>query len=943
MNEDNVEALALGVANPEAALSVAQSAVNAVIRSASNAGTPVRDCQGGGTVAVTNADDDNSFDVSAGDRLSISFASCFDDILNGTADGVVDVELSSFELRTAFASAAGTLTIPSALNVANLAAPNVAVTGNMDFQFTIEQPDQNGADTDTIAISAGSGQQFAVEAAGLTETITGFTSSKTATRSPVDSVLRTDIAFSHSYSSQILGGTFTCESSNLRFASNFIGSAQAANVICRGRNGSAIRITGQRDVSVDPQGNGSFSTIGLLQWEQVVDGFYRKDSGLRLADFSSDLTLRRVPLHTSDVVYDTTRDRLLAAVKATDPAFPNSVVAVSLGSGTITPLLNFGGEPKRARLAADDSLLYVSLDGSPDVQRYDAETLQLIDTITITSSQPFSSEFAVLDLEVSPVDPDTIAVAFQFVGTGNTDIAFFTGNTELGNSYRDAVGNGASNLDIIEYASTGARLFGASTGISSATVLELDANGAVSESTVREGLGTPLKRVGDRIHGVLRAFDEQSLVLVGTYGNSQRTIGIDPGRRRVLQLISGTLNVSDRQTSAPLSSYDLGLANTDGVRDILFAGDAYVLADQELLHVIDADDIAVQNTDTCDLTALMTNEGEAYTRYDCSVTDAVYDPVRDKVYAAVSPSLGQLGNSILVYDTPTGGNAAYVPLSSNPRQIAISADASRLFVIFDGANVIATVDLNTMTVVREQQLTVATGFGPDPLIEPRAAQSISASTIENDAFVVAVGSRTSGDFQSLVAFRDGTRLASEIARADLPSMPSQGIGTLFNEAGQLFLLYGNGADALVHPLVFDASGLSLSSSFQVDDVDVSFGQLDIHQGEIFTASGAVIDTAAQTGALRYTTPLSFSFPGSRAINADVDNGDVFTMVTPNGPPGMGIGRYDYASGTLTAEQLLDSFFFPASLPSKSSLIDVGTTQLGLVRDGFVIVDKSHVQ
>ena len=95
-------------------------------------------------------------------------------------------------------------------------------------------------------------------------------------------------------------------------------------------------------------------------------------------------------------------------------------------------------------------------------------------------------------------------------------------------------------------------------------------------------------------------------------------------------------------------------------------------------------------------------------QYSCDVIDAVYDTVGDRVYAGVTSDVPVNGNSIAVINDNTGVVEDYIPVPSDPKRLALSADGSRLYVIFADAELLVAIDTTSRTVIQTWQMGVIT-------------------------------------------------------------------------------------------------------------------------------------------------------------------------------------------------------------------------------------------
>ncbi len=931
---DNAEILGATVSLAEGALAFTQAAVNVVVRFAGD-GLGVRDCGDTGNVSVVLLDNDTSFGISPGDELAITFSGCFDSLVDGTVDGTMTIDVTAFSLDAATATLAGRITTNGAVMLVDRANPGTVVNVTADHIFDFELQA-----SEVLSMSATGSELLTVEVGGLAETITEFAITRSATRRAAGIDTTTNVSLF--YDSALFGGTFGCVSGAIAFQ-GFDDLPVTASLTCRGLNGSAARITNQNVASVDPEGDGTFTDLGIFDWTAVLDGFLRSDSGLDLRDVASEVPLRRFAVQNNDVVYDPVRDRLLVSTKAADPAYPSALLAISATAGTVSSLLTFVDEPNLVRVSDDGSLIYVSFIDSAEIRSYDAVTLQQRALLEVTSDETFSTTYGVVDMEVSPVDADRISVAFRFLPLSNTDITLFDGGVQQLNSYRDAVGtNNASNWDHVVFAIDGAQLFAASTGsFGSAEVLDLDANGVASGTGLRNVLSGRFERYGNTVLQGNVAFDAASLVKVGTYPASVSASALDTGNNLALVISSGELRVFRLDTYVPLATYDLGLSDPDRIERIVPAGDVVALREETTLHFVAIADIEIQLTGECDVVRLTTDEGEALTNYACPIDDAVYDATRDKIYAVTTSGLGVNGNSLVFIDRATGAVEDYIFIGSEPRHLALSADGNLLYAIFQGTDELVAVDLNTRAVVRRQQFDLEASSGGG--LEPRHALRFRASSTAPDTVIVSLGEPTSSPFERLTVFSNATRLADEVFRSDLQGGPgNSGPFVFFDEGGQPYSL-----NTLFPPnlqsLELGPTGLSVGAFFDVNNVDAGEGKPDVAGPELFTSNGGVIDLVSQANETRYDTnaPLLADGRGGLAVNADVAAGNVYILV--GGSSGTVVARYDYSNGALEAEQAIE--FFPASF-FEEKLIDVGADQLGIVTSptsGLVVIDKAAVQ
>lgn len=940
IDQNNAEAMALAVSLSEGALAVHQSAINAVINFASPQGVPVRSCGNTGTLSVSLLDNDSSFDISPADVLDVVFTDCYDRVIDGTVNGSLTIIVSQFSLDGNSARLAGELSLPAGFTITDPADPSVVanVTSQASFDFVLDAPE-------VLTVQASGGQDFAVRIGNTTESMRNFTLTKTATRlapgseaANVDTVVSIDTF----YISDLLGGSFSCTSADLAFDGNLSGIALRAAITCTGFNRSAVRITDQNQVGVDPEGDGTFNALGIFDWDQAIDGFLTTDSGLVLAEIGGDVAIDRITLRANDVSWDWGRDRLLVTTKADDPTYPNTLLEISRVNNRVLPRRTYLDEPNRVELSEDGSTVYVTFTGSPEIRAYRATGLVSLPTITVTSDEPISPDLAVLDIAVSPVDANRVAAAYRFEGTGSTDVVIIDGDVQAPNTYRDATGGFGSNLDVVEFSQDGTRVFGGITRITGGHVLDVDANGVSDTLFVRNGFAGRFQRLNGLIYSGNAVYDDASLVKVGSYRFTPGIVGVDLANIRTFLLQGSQLGVFERDTYRSLATYDLGLNPGTTVNAVVPAGDDLVLVEENSLYFLSVADLATTNTGECLVERLLTDENEGYTRFGCPVTDIAYDAARGSIYAAIDSSLGVNGNAIAVIDARIDLVNLYVYVGSEPSDIAMSGDGKYLYVLFDGADVMKTIDLDGLQVIRELPFEPGlTAVG----LEPRRAVALAASPVQNDSVIVTLGGSSALGSPLFTLVRDGVRLPDDILDIDLQdNFSNQGPRVFFDAGGTAYGVSQDGDAAIVQTLSMGPMGLSAGPFFAVDPAQVGEGQVDVAQDEVFTALGAVIDLGTQSGGDRYDS-RAMSFDDSRgglAVNADTATNDVYILVGTDLNT-TGIGRYDYVSGALLAEQEFTGF--PASFFSKR-LIDVGADRLAVLvspNAGLLVVDKASIQ
>lgn len=236
-------------------------------------------------------------------------------------------------------------------------------------------------------------------------------------------------------------------------------------------------------------------------------------------------------------------------------------------------------------------------------------------------------------------------------------------------------------------------------------------------------------------------------------------------------------------------------------------------------------------------------DGAQYRSVSVPVNDVVYDRVRDVLYASIPSTAGApYGNSIATIDPATGNVIASTFVGSEPNTLAISHDASRVYVGIDGTRS-----------MRWWQPTDSQLGNPQPLLAsgiwPGVAHDIAVPPGSPNTAVVSVdevGNTGNGD---LYVFTDAGSM-----RATGVFHDANYIGFLNSSTMASFDDSNTGFKGQVWQL----SGMTLTSSLSRNyivsnfDVEAEVGS----DGLLYFTNGTVVDGSTLNPAGTYTTGLS---------------------------------------------------------------------------------------
>ena len=945
ITQNNAEIIGFSVALAESTLSVAQTAANEVVIFSSPAGVMSRQCQFDGSATITHVDSDTSFTVSAGDSLTIDYFECYGDAVDGEMSGSIEIAITAYVVDSSSANLVATVTIANPLRIVDRVDPALFadVTATFDIEFSLDP-------TETLVVRTVGAGEVTIDFDGTTETLSDLVVSRIASTSvpgPNIGEVDIDLTFDFLYDSGFFGGTATCETNTV--FSLLAGSISSANVLCRGLNASAVRTSGFDEVSIDPEGDGTFTALGTIEWGSVFDGFLREPSGLNLTVLFAGITTQKVSLASRDIVYDPGRDRLLIATSASDTFAANALVSLSPSQNSQIVLENFGFEPSAVAVSADGAFIYVGFTDRDEVRRYDADTMQLLATVQIQSSDPASNQYGVLDIAVSPVASDTLAVSFNYVGTAVDDVTVFSAAVQLPNRARNAPAGGSSTGERLIFSDDGSRIHTFYQPLNARTVdLVVDANGVVAAFD-NSRVGFDVASADGKLYSAGAEFDADTLVKLGTFGFPGRYVAVDPVNRRLYRESFDTFDVWDLDRRLPIATYELGF-EFDAVRRLAVAGDFIVFVTDNDLRLLDRNLVEAQPAGECLASQGQTQGGNAYTQYSCDVIDAIYDPFADRIYAAVTSDVPGNGNSIAVINHNTGAVENYVPVPSNPKRLALSADGTRLYALFADAELLVAIDTASQTVASTWQMGTVTPQNGYNVLDPEKILQIAASPVEANTVVVLTAEESNSIDKTFVAFRDGARLPDEVPISELNSNSSNPYPQpVFDDSGALYALHSDNTDPYFESIVLTQAGLAATDAwFSAPNALWFPREISVKGTDVYLASGDVVNVVNQTVERRFDYSM-LPFPENNPAQiayADPGSDDVWLLMLSSFDS-TGLARFDDTDGSLLGTEQFPLRPYGRNADySHRSVFSVGADKLGMIideREGVLVIDKSAVQ
>ena len=638
--------------------------------------------------------------------------------------------------------------------------------------------------------------------------------------------------------------------------------------------------------------------------------------------------VRQLPLEANDLVYHDASQRLYASVPSTAGAKGNSITPIDPAAGTVGASVFVGSEPTRLALADDGQTLYVGLNGSGAVRRFDlaSQTAGAQFNLGINYDGPFVAT----DIAVMPGAPGTVAVA-----RGNSGAVVYddgVGRTQTGN-----------HTGPVEFGATATRLY---VGSSPVQKYSVGAGGLTLDGSALTGRGGAT--FFDRNTGLLftssgDVIDPEAGVMRGTFTGLGfgSHMAVDSAAGRVYFLTTSQNSSStwllrsyDLNTFRPIAQVNLGSINGTpaglvrwGTNGLAFrvtsgfsGGSPRVFLVQTAL-VADTDPIPTP-TPTPSPTPTPT---PAYVptfvrRVSVPANDLVYNQATARLYVSLPSAAGTSGNSITGIDPATGAVGPSIFIGSEPGKLALADDGRTLYTYLGGAKAVRRFDLQTQTA--GLQFPVGQQAPADMEVVPGSPQSLAVSP--------------GVDFSSGVTVYDDGVARPKLGKGNFYAVLPIEFGATPD------VLYGYDSYSSGFELVkfrVDAEGVT---TLQVTNNLISgySSGIEFAGGRLYASSGRVVDPEART------LLGTFTGTGGMAFTVDLALGRVFFITDADFSSGNKVLRaYD-----INTFLPLGSVTINGAVGTPTSLVRWGTNGLAFrttntfsgINESQVYIIQSHL-
>src|SRR6185369_16332700 len=527
--------------------------------------------------------------------------------------------------------------------------------------------------------------------------------------------------------------------------------------------------------------------------------------------------IRRINLATNDLVYSASAGRIYASVPSSAGGSGNSLKAIDPTTGLVTSTTFAGSEPNKLAVSDDGQSLYVSLEGSFSIRRFDTSTNTPGIQFAV-GQDSFSNRFNVNDFAVAPGNPNVLAVA----RTSEAGVAIFDNGVRRTNT-------GSNSTDFLAFSANPSKLY--STSFNGLSTMTIDATGVSGSSTVPLAFNARIKFSGGKVFtSAGQVIDPDSNTLLGTFfrANTQ-TFVPDAAAGRAYYLTSGpgssfTIRAFDINTFLLLGT--LVIDGVNGIPTSLLRWGPNGLAfrtNNNQLFIIQtslipsAEPIPTPSPSPSPSAA-------AFTRVmTLTANDLVYNQSTQRLYASVPSSDGSTGNSVAEIDPVMASITRQVFVGSEPTQLALADDNQTLYVGLDGAASIRSYNILSHTAGAQFPV------GRDSFNGPYTFSDIAV--LPTNPLVVAVARQLRGIFPSQVGvaiFDNGVQRTN--------TGPNNIAGSDALAFGSPTTLYGASSDTLTTMSV-DSNGVALAGTSRFSPGSAFV----FDNGRLYGASGQVIN------------------------------------------------------------------------------------------------------
>jgi DNA-binding beta-propeller fold protein YncE len=596
-------------------------------------------------------------------------------------------------------------------------------------------------------------------------------------------------------------------------------------------------------------------------------------------------------LKANHLVYDPGRKKIYASISGAFPVYGNSVIEIDPITKSIERSTWVGSEPSSLEMTSDGNVLWVALGGSASIVKLDLQTHSLGIPISLgrnTVGYVPNPIFAT-SISVSPEDSDVVGISSAF---GVRAIDHGTILTKQTWDYGSTVALGNSG-----------ELYSTDPYVGYLYRYKIDPSGIRTLNYAQMSVANPasIRYEGGNVYTTTGyVIDPSKFVRTGLFSgvSGATSLAFDgTGSRAYFLTYDQTSDYSailgfDKKSFVQLGSQQLPNQSWKS-RDLIAheQGFAYLGADGHINFV----EMTFRPAAELPLNSL-------------PATQMVYDPLRQRIYAAIPSSGGTRGNTVTVINPATAAIESSIVVGSDPGALALSKDLQYLYVGLNGASSMLRINLATQQV--DQQVT----WGGSPRGTPGSATSITVSPSDPNTVAFATPAR------EVSIYKSGVKLSNVVD----PYRGSDSVA--FSDYGDRLYGYDQSNSKIIRMTV-DATGVMFLDSTQTTPSARKPGVI-FDSGRLYLTSGVVFDPVSQTELGRL-----LATDGVYALTTD--SARVYFLVVDAGA--LTIQAYSKTSLSLVGSEKV-----PGATGVGSSLVRWGTGFAVSTDKGIVVIPNSDL-
>ena len=292
---------------------------------------------------------------------------------------------------------------------------------------------------------------------------------------------------------------------------------------------------------------------------------------------------------------------------------------------------------------------------------------------------------------------------------------------------------------------------------------------------------------------------------------------------------------------------------------------------------------------------------------DLETNSIAYDSTSHRIFASIPQGFSAPGDTIAIIDPDTLQVGPFIPVGSDPGQIAIADDGSCLYVVLDGLPGIARVDLQTL------QTDLVFNVGTDASGTPLTATDLDIQPTNPDVIAV-VAAVNSLSFEHVAIFDNGVQ-RPRVTQTENPKRIE------FSDNPNVLLGYNNRNSGFeILRMDVQPQGVRVTSDV-ASNIQGFSTDLEYHDGLCYGTDGAIADPNSGASLGRFRPLIGPTFTKQIAVDAKLDRACFVHGVVSFGPA-IDIFR-------ISDTKLLDQI--PVSLAGSASLIRWGRDGLAYRR------------